>query len=199
MAKSIVPSGYFGTGPENIHIIENFIHDDLCDQIYEYCMNDYVWTKTRPNNHSVWDGRVLSPDVFANEPFFNEIQDLSYDVYKIVENTFSVKINIDDTTSGISLVKWSVGDIQYPHGDKENEKGIPHQLEIQHHDISSILYFNDNYSGGDIYFPQHNITLSPKKGMLVFFPGDRYYLHGVTEVTEGYRFTMPRFWTVDKL
>ncbi len=200
MAKSIVPSGYFGTGPENIHIIENFISNDLCDQIYEYCMNDNIWTKTKPNNHSVWDGRVLSPDVFANESFFNEIKELNDSVSKIIEKTFLVNTNTNgNLTSGISLVKWSKGDVQYPHGDKEDENGNPHQIEIQNHDIGSIFYLNDNYKGGDIYFTQHNITLSPKKGMLVFFPGDKYYLHGVKEIIEGYRFTMPRFWSVDRL
>jgi hypothetical protein len=36
----------------------------------------------------------------------------------------------------------------------------------------------------------------PKPGLAVAHPGDVNYLHGVTMITKGYRYTTPSFYTV---
>lgn len=59
----------------------------------------------------------------------------------------------------------------------------------QHTDPSiryaTILYLNDEYADGELFFPNLNIELKPKAGTLVFFPGDEEYEHGVKNVGEG--------------
>jgi hypothetical protein len=44
------------------------------------------------------------------------------------------------------------------------------------------LFLNDDYEGGELYFEDQNISLKPKPGTLVFFPGF-YTCHGVNKVT----------------
>ena len=44
-----------------------------------------------------------------------------------------------------------------------------------------------------------NIKFKPKPRAAYFFPGDKNYIHGVTKVTSGTRYTAPFFWTITKL
>ena len=59
----------------------------------------------------------------------------------------------------------------------------------QHTDPSiryaTILYLNDDYADGELFFPNLDIQLKPKAGTLVFFPGDEEYKHGVKHVGQG--------------
>jgi hypothetical protein len=60
--------------------------------------------------------------------------------------------------------------------------------------LSLIVYLNDDFEGGELIFPQHNITIVPEKGMLVMFPGNLNFVHEVKEVTAGERKTIS-LWT----
>jgi hypothetical protein len=62
-------------------------------------------------------------------------------------------------------------------------------------DIATLVYLNDNYEGGEIYFPEHNIYIKPEKGDLVCFPDNPGYIHGVMPITSGTRYTLPRWFT----
>jgi hypothetical protein len=59
----------------------------------------------------------------------------------------------------------------------------------QHTDPSiryaSIIYINDDYVDGELFFNNLNISLRPKPGDLLFFPGDDKHEHGVKHVGEG--------------
>lgn len=59
----------------------------------------------------------------------------------------------------------------------------------QHTDPSinyaTILYINDDYVDGELFFPKLNISIRPKPGDLLFFPGNEEYEHGVKHVGEG--------------
>ena len=59
----------------------------------------------------------------------------------------------------------------------------------QHTDPSiryaTIIYINDDYVDGNIFFPNFEIDLKPKPGTLLFFPGNEEYEHGVKPVGDG--------------
>lgn len=55
---------------------------------------------------------------------------------------------------------------------------------------STVIYLNDNFTGGNIYFPNQEFVYSPKKYSAVFFPSaGSEYIHGITEVLSGERYT----------
>ena len=62
--------------------------------------------------------------------------------------------------------------------------------------IVALLYLNDNYQGGELYFPNiqgangQPLQIKPKAGDFVLFGGDDRYLHGVKEVTQGERYVV---------
>jgi hypothetical protein len=59
----------------------------------------------------------------------------------------------------------------------------------QHTDPSikyaTIIYINDDYVDGELFCPNLDISLRPKPGDLLFFPGDEKHTHGVRHVGEG--------------
>lgn len=59
----------------------------------------------------------------------------------------------------------------------------------QHTDPSikyaAILYLNDDYVDGELFFANSGLELKPKPGSLVLFPGNDEYNHGVRHVGAG--------------
>lgn len=59
---------------------------------------------------------------------------------------------------------------------------------------SSLVYLNDDYDGGELYFPDHNFSIKPEAGTLICLKGDEHSLHGVKKVESGIRYTVSLFW-----
>jgi hypothetical protein len=186
---SIIPSGYYGESSENIVVIDNFIEEKDILKIKEFCstLNKF---KSIPNDN--WDNRVCDNVILSEiAPEINIIlKDYQAKHKKIIENFFNVEL-YDNVPS---VVIWREGDGQSAHADKEQLDGSPNPYP--ENDIASLFYLNDDYTGGEIYFPIQKIQLKMKSGSAVFFPGDRFYQHGVTNVESGKRFTCPAFWNV---
>ena len=88
--------------------------------------------------------------------------------------------------------KYPTGSYADPHSDSSELDGTPNAWQMNKY--ACILYLNDSYEGGAIYFPQYNIDIHPGAGSLVVFEGSHEYLHGVREITNGDRFTILAFW-----
>lgn len=55
----------------------------------------------------------------------------------------------------------------------------------------ALLYLNDNYVGGEIYYPEIGVEYKPRPGsLMIHYAG---LLHGVKPVTEGVRYSMTGF------
>jgi hypothetical protein len=190
--KSIISSGYFGNSKENIIVIDNFLELDHLRKIQDFCYNLKSF-KSIPGDP--WDNRVCSSDVITslNPEISNIISMYQVKVKDIIEKNFNVVLGPNVP----HIVAWRVGNGQAPHADKELPDGTPNMYPGN--DIASLMYINDEYSGGEIYFPNQGVQVKPKSGSLIFFPGDKEYLHGVHQVTDGIRFTSPAFWNIKKI
>jgi len=54
--------------------------------------------------------------------------------------------------------------------------------------ISAIMYFNDDYEGGELEFKYFNVKYSPKIGDCIVFSSAFPYMHRVNEITKGTRY-----------
>lgn len=98
------------------------------------------------------------------------------------------------------LVRWFDGFEQPPHSDSmKNTDDYP---LMRQRAFGSILYLNHNYEGGETYYPQHNLYITPKAGSLAVHPSDpEFHLHGVTKVkvkNGNLRYTLASFWTQEE-
>ena len=69
---------------------------------------------------------------------------------------------------------------------------------MAHRAFSGVIYLNDEYEGGELYFTALDIAVKPKRGMFVAFTGGFHHEHAVLRVMSGRpRLTMPMFFTFD--
>jgi 2OG-Fe(II) oxygenase superfamily len=205
--KSITPSGYFGNSSDNIVELENFLSIEERKRLIDFALNNKIWDVTETHidedglvlyDANIWKDRVCTYNsLMKSDP---TILDLINQMIKRLKIEVDKFFNVDVRETGPAIVRWPVGARQEPHADKEfhmgEEKGRAN--DFPHYDIAGLFYFNDDYEGGELYFPQHGIEFKPKAGAAYFFPGDMNYTHGVRPVKSGNRFTSPFFWTVMK-
>ncbi len=56
---------------------------------------------------------------------------------------------------------------------------------------TGLLYFNDNYIGGELFFKEDNISIKPKSGSLVIFPSKK--VHEVKLLLDGDRYLVSSY------
>ena len=142
------------------------------------------------------------------------LQKYAPDIFQMIDRMMdrltkevNVFFRVDAFPTSPTVVRWVPGNFQHPHADKELHKyekwgghpdreGQPNDFPF--YDIAGLFYLNDDYEGGELYFPEQDIQFKPKPGAAYFFPGDRNYIHGITEITSGERYTCPFFFTILK-
>ena len=164
-----------------MNIIKNFISEDD--------VNSFM----RITNIALWP--VIENSNWSERSFCLASHHYRLDILEKIQNTIREKTGKLLYTDTYNLAKWRVGDLQHPHADAEEPDGRPHPFPWR--EYGCMLYLNDSFEGGEIYFPNQGIELKPEPGMLAFFPGTLEYLHGVREVTEGTRYTLASFWTTN--
>ena len=56
--------------------------------------------------------------------------------------------------------------------------------------VIALLSTPEEYEGGELYFPNHGITIKPPIGTCIAFPATEFYLHGVRPIVSGERFSV---------
>jgi hypothetical protein len=202
---SITPSGFFGSSPDNIVTLEDFMTEHEIETLNEFIRSNDNWDKTETHynengtviyDSGYWDNRV------ATYPTINKTnREIPLVIEKMVAR-LKVEVDkffaVDAQPTSPAMVRWLPGQLQMPHADKElhigDDAGKPN--DFPYYDIAGLFYINDDYEGGELYFPNQNIEFKPKKGAAYFFPGDMNYIHGVREIRSGIRYTVPFFWTI---
>jgi hypothetical protein len=47
--------------------------------------------------------------------------------------------------------------------------------------LACNIYLNDDYNGGEVYFPDRDYKFKPKANSIVTWPGNKNFIHGITE------------------
>ncbi|MEI6586654.1 MAG: 2OG-Fe(II) oxygenase [Sediminibacterium sp.] len=202
---SLTPSGFFGNDKNMIVELENFMTQEEIDFLENAARNITIWdvTESHMNENGIvvydanyWKDRVCTtPSLNKNDISIAPVLERLFERLKpIIEEFYSVKVK----PTGTTIVRWLPGQFQNPHADKELHEGPDAGLpnDFPNYDLSSLFYLNDDYEGGELYFPLQGVQFKPKKGAAYFFPGDKNYIHGVTEIKKSIRYTCPFFWEI---
>ena len=202
--KSITPSGFFGNSADSIQSRENFMTEEELKFLSQAAREISTWdvTETHYNDDGVviynsdyWADRVASRPLLdqINPEISNVINQMVLRFKKEVDAYFNVKA----IPTSPAIVRWLPGQEQRPHADKELwEKGMSGPNDFPHYDIAGLFYLNDDYEGGELYFPLQDIEFKPKPGAAYFFPGDKNFIHGVRPIISGIRYVVPFFRTI---
>ena len=203
--KSLILPGHFGSSKENIKIIDNFIELDDLKTIQKFLPTINEWMDAGENQYaedgtctydaSYWQNRQCSWDILKriNIDIYNLVDKYINKMKYFLEDSFKVTLS----TRPPVIIRWFPGLEQQPHADKQLNDGSPNPFPT--YDINSLFYYNDEFTGGELYYPQHDMVIDPKPGLAVAHPGDINYLHGVKKVLSGERYTTPSFYTITEL
>ena len=161
--SSITPSGFFGNSADNIVELKNFLTEEEKERLTNFAFNNKVWdiTESHTNENgtviydaNAWTDRVCtrrSMEISADPTIVDVVEGLIKRLKVEVDKFFEVDVQ----ATGPAIVRWPVGSRQDPHADKElhegPDAGTPN--DFPHYDIASIFYFNDDYEGGELFFP----------------------------------------------
>jgi hypothetical protein len=115
------------------------------------------------------------------------------ELYRIHSEIFSrVKACVDDYGR-----YWGVGMMAYEAFNFVKYEGAGTHFKI-HADhgptyvttVSIVVYLNDNYEGGEIWFPRFNLTHKPKAGDIVVFPSTYIYEHASQDMISGTKYSV---------
>jgi hypothetical protein len=93
---------------------------------------------------------------------------------------------------GYHTQKWEPGAYARKHSDNTDEHGNSGAFTRSRY--AAFLYLNDDFEGGLLQFPDQNLTIQPKIGMLAAFDGGFNNMHEVSLITSGVRYTIGSFW-----
>ena len=62
--------------------------------------------------------------------------------------------------------------------------------------ITALVYLNDDFEGGELFFPDHDLVIKPKPGTFVMFPSNKNFRHGVSPITAGRRNSYQRVYAI---
>lgn len=173
-------------------ISSKFTLDDLAH------IRDYAESHTRQFgdlSSGFWDGRVINAPYIEDEELRNKLlanRNFLKEQLAITLQLVSTDPLYADT---LQIVRWLPGYELQPHADRENPDGTPHPFPWR--EFASVTFVNDDFDGGILYFPQRDLTVKPLPGTSIIFPGNAQYLHGVTKITSGIRYTVVSFFTHD--
>jgi len=168
-----------GSGSDSIKITKNFMDEQevkilstLCNIIYKKNQDDPAIRKIAYKIIEEYKEKIL---VMA-ESLFNT--SLKYD--PIANESHAINNNLNARPPGFET---SVHTDNFDKGHRD----YPWSGQI-----SNLIYLNDDYLGGEIYFPQHELKIKPEKGMLISFPGNWNNRHGIIPASD-YRYALSVF------
>ena len=111
--------------------------------------------------------------------FTDKVDDIVAHCSKLVKNYHGVNcINHE-----VEFVYYSTGTKYCPHADGQAiNENVATRGNIQR-DITCVVYLNDDYSDGEIYFQFFDIAVKPNPGDIMIYPSSWQYTHGVESVT----------------
>jgi hypothetical protein len=192
MMDHVIPSS-----PDRIRIIENFVEPEDLAVLDDLCRN--------PSGQQWWENKSVPSEEYVNcaigeykkvcekrrkewscptyhpllKKYMEKLQKImSYEVGHRLVPIFDFCWMT--TPDGGSCPGHTDAEGLGPSGTTYMPEYSPlHIYEPNLIDMSTNIYVNNDYSGGQLHFPEYGITVEHTPGQLVWFPGSLEYLHAV--------------------
>ena len=149
------------------------------------------------------DGSITQSSVRTNEfmffPHINEIYEnetepsilISFEFHKAFKPCiadFCARFTLDvdvNVSTAYQILRYGELEHYIPHlDDGKNTKRR----------VSAVGYLNDDYEGGELWFPNLNFNYYPTAGDIVVFPSGAPYTHEAKPVKQGIKYSVVNWW-----
>lgn len=191
---------------KNIKVIDNFMSKDETKELIYACENetDHVWWYQKfpgPEYamHALGEYQKLCTDMTVGyhsqknpilKKYIEKLSNtISYDIGKKLIPIFHFNKHTvmpdKETAPHTDAGSKHMDDIDYL-----SDYSPKHCYEPCLSEYTAIIYLNDNYDGGNLYFPEYNLEINHTPGQLVYFPAGAEYAHGVSMVKNHARWNL---------
>jgi hypothetical protein len=173
--------------------IDNFLTDEELD---------FFWDKINSASQSDWEVEYMSNlkyfcmEKFGRDDVDNLVAEGKFEItqnwvdknlnisqypeYRVFYNRLSSLVEKADSSlhvSGLATIQRMQPGVELKsHTDQHTDPSIRY---------ATIIYINDDYNDGELFFEKIGLKLRPKPKTLLIFPGNEEYEHGVDFVSEG--------------
>lgn len=195
---------HFTKHKEECFTLENFLTEEECKKIIRYLeflansgINQWNQISFYESYAMGYWGTQYPPDdprygkddnlkLFGLEPdYFFKLKDK---IKAVSEEALGIELS----EVSYHAQKWTEGAFASWHSDNSDEDGNPTAFERSKYAV--FLYLNEDFEGGKLNFLHHDVTISPKVGLIAIFNGGHTNEHEVTKVLSGTRYTIGSFW-----
>lgn len=181
--------------PSTIIDMVNSIDERLMKNDHEGSFTDAKPWKDWSSNNFIFCQQKFFPkpeDINEKDFYYNDQKLISESLYSSLDISANHYMNtlypfagenIKSREYTIHLLKYGVGGFLPAHQDH----GVSSRV------LSSVMYLNDDYEGGEIEFVNSNIKIKPPAGSIIFFPSNYLYVHEVHPITSGFRYSLPHW------
>lgn len=182
---------------EDIVLYENFLTEEECEKLIKILDAQAEREKISWTPISFYESysSVLPQDYDPELEEFGASPTIFSDIKSgIIDAVASVHGIERDTVAqiGYHTQKWEPGAYARLHSDNTDEHGNSGPFERSRY--AAFLYLNENFEGGLLKFPSHDIEIPPRTGLLAAFAGGHKNMHEVSLITKGVRYTLGSFW-----
>jgi len=203
LKKEFEDSGYTVECPiDGLLVVKNFITEEDIAEYYN------IINRTTEEEWDKWytdQLKVFTKSKFGREDVENLVKEGLYEItsnwndknlsfidskiHRSVDHRFNdvlAKSGENLVLSGFYFIQRMYNGIQLvSHHDQNTDESIQH---------AAVIYINDDYNGGEIFWAKKEFEMKPKAGDMLLFGGDAEWEHGVRFVTEGpTRYVLPGF------
>lgn len=168
-----------------IFIKENLLTEEECEYLVWMSETVISWPKA---TQSFWDERNFGflTDLPKHHYAGVETAKLILSIHSRIKEFISSSFGTECYADQIGIVRWPPGSYQMPHIDN-----VPELDRVS----GCVLYLNDDYEGGETFYPYYNKIISPKAGTIFAHDSGHSHLHGVTQIKTKTRYTISSTWT----
>jgi hypothetical protein len=199
MPSRVTSNGIVVTNPGlGINLYNNAISEPLCKYIIETLENNlngktrYTWQGAKVTEaDDVLEEARKCVDFKLSSTSLGEITTENAELKQMHELAFnSIHPNVQDYGA-----YWGVGVNFYEAFNfvKYDGPGTHFKIHADHGPayvttVSVVAYLNEDYEGGEIYFPRFDLTIKPKTGDIVIFPSTYVYEHASNDMISGKKY-----------
>jgi hypothetical protein len=173
-----------------IFCIEDFLFSDTCELLVSTFSGERLIESDRKGIFGS-PGTAKGDDVkfeingFEKTSTKNDNKDINIGIDILT----SLLTNIEKTSSKLFNKNLVLKSYFYSHMKKgsKNTLHVDNYNEQYSKDYSVLLYLTNSYSGGNLVFPEQDLSLKPKPGTFIAFIGTEDLKHEVEEVIDGDR------------
>ena len=193
-----------------LNIYENAVSKERCNSYIntlESKLNGqtrYSWKEATVTNSAkpIKNARDCS-DFKYKHTDLGPVNDENFELIEMHQDLYSiVKSCVDDYANywGINVIYYEAFNFVKYNGPGQQFKIHADHGPAYNTTVSVVVYLNDNYEGGELYFPRlDNLVYKPKIGDIAIFPSNYIYEHASRDMIDGIKYSVVIMTDINKL